>query len=243
MQIQLPNTPGIRILFPISLAISLFLAAACAKKSNHTTKVTVAGEATTKVEPDAAVLVLSVITQSAQAITAQQENARKSDAVANTVKATAGSNVEIKTSDYSLQPQYDSRNNSLPKIIGYNARNSIIVTTGDLKNVGAIIDAASRAGANSIDRVSFIMRQTSPARGQALADATQQAMNKARSIAQALGGHVARVVEENEASTVSLNEQVAYDSFSADMERTRTPITAGQLSIKSNVQLIVEIES
>ena len=134
----------------------------------------------------------------------------------------------------------------MPKIIRYNARNSVIVTMSDLKGVGAVIDAASRAGANSIDGISFVLKQTSPARGQALADATQQAMNKARSIAQALGGRVLRVVEENENSTVGgTGAFAAYDSISLAREETRapTPIAAGQLSIKSNVQLIVEIES
>src|SRR5438552_10973146 len=209
-------------------------------------QVTGAGQATTRVEPDAAVLVLSVVTQSAQAITAQEENARKSDDVTSAVKNIAGANAEIKTSDYMLQPHYDYRENRLPKIVGYDARNSVIVTTSDLKNVGAVIDAASRAGANSIDSVSFTLRQTSPARGQALADATQQAMNKARSIAQALGGRVFRVLEENEGSTVAAEPQ-AYDMAARETYNTNkmmpTPITAGQLSIRSNVQLIVEIES
>lgn len=233
------------LMFLVILCVALFLVAGCAKKANTATKVTVAGEAVTRVEPDSAVLVLSVVTQSAQAVTAQQENARKSDAVSNAVKATAGSNVEIKTSDYTLQPQYDPRDTRLPKIIGYDARNSVIVTMSDLKNVGAVIDAASRAGANSIDGISFVLRQTSPARGQALADATQQAMNKARSIAQALGGHVSRVVEENESSTVGQAQEFGYGNV--DMLRAErkalTPIAAGQLSIKSNVQLIVEIEN
>ena len=115
----------------------------------------------------------------------------------------------------------------------------------DLKNVGAVIDAASHAGANSIDGISFVLRQTSPARGQALADATQQAMNKARSIADALGGHVLRVVEENESSTVSEPQAMPYESISRGYEmknRAPTPIAAGRLSIRANVQLIVEIE-
>ncbi len=227
----------------IGTCLSLLIAAGCAKKTNRTTKVTVAGE---RVEPDTAVLVLAVVTQSAQAITAQQENARKSEALTTAVKNLAGSSAEIKTSDYTLQPRYDYRENQLPKIIAYDARNSVIVTTSDLRNVGAVIDAASRAGANSIDSVSFTLRQTSPARGQALADATQQAMNKARSIAQALGGRVLRVVEENEGSTVAAEPQ-AYDMAARETYNTTkmmpTPITAGQLSIRSNVQLIVEIES
>ena len=223
---------------------SLFVSTACAKKPNRTTKVTVAGEAFTKAEPDAAVLVLSVVTQSPQAITAQQENARKSDAVANAIKAVAGSNAEIKTSDYTLQPQYDYRDNRLPKIIGYNARNSVIVTMTDLKNVGAIIDAASSAGANSIDNVSFVLRQTSPARGEALSDATRQAMNKAQAIAQALGGRVSRIVEESESATVMEREMEYRENMQDTATRqSTTPIASGQLNIKSNVQLIVEIES
>src|SRR5207248_8015200 len=233
-----------RILFVIGLGLSLVVATACSKKPNRTTKVTVAGEAMTKVEPDAAVIVISVVTQNAQAINAQKENARKSDAVANAVRSTAGSNIEVKTSDYSLQPQYDYRDNRLPKIIGYDARNSVIVTMSDLKNVGAVIDAASSAGANSIDGIAFVLRQTSPARGQALADATQQAMNKANSIAQALGGHVLRVVEENEGSTINAEPQLRFEQNSnMDTTMARTPVASGQLSIRSNVQLIVEIES
>jgi uncharacterized protein YggE len=232
------------VLFGVAV---LFLGTACSKKQARITKVTVAGEAIAKVEPDVAVLVLSVVTQSGQAITAQQENARKSEAVAKAIQATAGSNAEIKTSDYSLQPQYDYRNNRLPKIIGYDARNSVIVTMSDLKNVGAIVDAASRAGANSVDRVSFVLRQTSPVRGQALADATQQAMNKAQSIAQALGGRVLRVVEEHEeaaaANVSQMNYEAAIDSEARMATKPTTPIEAGQLSIRSNVQLIVEVES
>ena len=234
-----------RVLFIAGACLSVVVATACARKPNRTTKVTVAGEAMTKVEPDAAVIVLSVVTQNAQAINAQQENARKSEAVTNAVKAIAGSNTEIKTSDYSLQPQYDERDNRLPKIIGYDARNSVIVTMTELNKVGAVIDAASGAGANSIDNVSFVLRQTSPARGQALADATQQAMNKAQSIAQALGGRVLRVVEENESATAVAEQLREYDasiSYGAN-RKSVTPITPGQLSIRSNVQLIVEIES
>jgi uncharacterized protein len=233
------------LLFAASVALGVTVG--CGKTASRTTKVTVAGEATAKVEPDTAIVTISVVTQSPQALTAQQQNAEKSEAVSNAVKATAGSSAELKTSDYTLQPQYDNRDNRLPKIIGYDARNSIIVTMTDLKNVGGVIDAASRAGANSIDGISFVLKQTSPARGQALADATQQAMNKANSIANALGGHVLRVVEENEGSTINpegFNQMIYGGNGNEDMTVTkRTPIASGQLSIKSNVQLVVEIQS
>ena len=69
-------------------------------------------------------------------------------------------------------------------------------------------------------------------------------MNKARSIAQALGGRVLRVVEETESATVASEPRMEYDVSQTNMaKQAGTPITAGQLSIKSNVQVIVEIES
>lgn len=119
---QISTSSRTSLMFLATLCVVLLLATACTKESNHTTKVTVAGEANLRAQPDAAVIVLSVVTQNPQALNAQQENARKSDVVIHAVQDSAGTNAEIKTSDYSLQPQYDYRYNKLPKIIGYDAR-------------------------------------------------------------------------------------------------------------------------
>jgi uncharacterized protein YggE len=196
-------------------------------------------------------VVVSVITQSPQALNAQQDNARKSEAVIQALKASAGADPEIKTSDYSLQPQYDERDNKLPKIVGYEAKNSVMLTMGDLTKVGAAIDAASRAGANSVESVSFILRDNSPARGQALAEASRQAMTKAQSIAQAMGGKVVRVVEQQEAGTTGTPAEppvAGYDysmrlAVARGMANNQTPVQAGALNVSSRVQVVVEIQA
>jgi len=201
----------------------------------------VIGEASLNAQPDAAVMIFSVVTQSAQALEAQQQNASKSDAVIKAVKDAAGANAEIKTNAYNLQPQQDYRDNKLPKIVGYETRNSLMVTIGDLTKIGTVIDAASRAGANSIDRVSFILKDNSVVSGQVLAQATRQAMTKARSIAEAMGGRVARLVEEQETPGLGAAGNMAY---SDSLERQReTPIQAGPINVSSRVQLIVEVDA
>jgi uncharacterized protein YggE len=254
MQTFVPrNRPRLSHIFLTVLALTtiLSIATSCSQKAPAATRVTVTGEANLKAQPDAAVIVLSVVTQNPQALNAQQENARKSDAVIHAVQDSAGTNAEIKTSDYSLQPQYDYRYNKLPKIIGYDARNSVSITTSDLNGVGKVIDEASRAGANSVESVSFILRENSPARGQTLADATRQAMSKAQSIAQAMGGRVLRVVEEQEGIPGRPGEPNSFasraaDTLALDMSVARksipTPVEAGSLNVRSQVQLIVEIE-
>ena len=227
-------------------------------EENRLTRVVVTGDANAQAQPDTAEVVISVVTQSQRALDAQQQNARKSDAVINSVKSTAGANPEIRTSDYSLQPQRSYRENRLPTIIGYEARNTVAVRISDLNKVGAVIDAASQAGANGIERVSFLLRKDDPERSQALAQATQQAMGKAHSIAQSLGGRVVGVVEEREG--IAANDTLAADDlmdtriqadraatiYSENMamayKRVPTAVEAGSLNIKSQVKLVAEIE-
>jgi uncharacterized protein len=239
-----------RISIAFGSIFMLVFAASCSSNPSALTRVTVAGETSMKAQPDVAMVVLSVITQSPQALNAQQDNARKSDSVIQALKVSAGADPEIKTSDYSLQPQYDYRYNKLPKIIGYEARNSVMVAMGDLTKVGAVIDAASRAGANSVENVSFILRDNSPVRGQALAEASRQAMTKAQSIAQAMGGQVVRVVEQQEAGTTGTPAEsaAADNAYSLELRAARqarkpTPVQAGPLNVNSRVQIVVEIQA
>src|SRR5215204_2438017 len=162
-------------------------------------RVVVTGEATVEAQPDTAVVTVAVVTQNASASEAQAENAPKTDAVVRAVRATAGAGAEVKTSGYSLQPQYAYKEGAPPTITSYIARNGVTVTTGELSRVGAVIDAASRAGANSVDGLSFTLRRDEQARQRALAEATRAAMAKARTVANTLGGSVVRVVEVQEA--------------------------------------------
>ena len=162
------------------------------------TRVSVTGEAKVQAQPDTAIITIAVVTQNASASEAQAENASRSEAVIRAVRAAAGANAEVQTSGYSLQPQYAYKQNESPTITGYTARNSVIVTMSDLQRVGAVIDAATRAGANNIDNLAFTLRKDRPARDQALTDATREAISKAQLIAQALGGRVVRIVEVQE---------------------------------------------
>lgn len=206
------------------------------------TRVSVTGEAKVQAQPDTAIITIAVVTQNASASEAQAENASRSEAVIRAVRAAAGANAEVQTSGYSLQPQYAYKQNESPTITGYTARNSVIVTMSDLQRVGAVIDAATRAGANNIDNLAFTLRKDRPARDQALTDATREAISKAQLIAQALGGRVVRIVEVQEVGTSRppiLYKQEARASIAQDAS---TPIEVGALDITAQVQLVAEIE-
>ncbi len=208
-------------------------------------RVVVTGESTVQAEPDTAVLTLAVVTQNASASEAQAENASKTDAVVRAVRAAAGTGAEVKTSGYSLQPQYVYKEGTPPTITSYIARNAVNVTLGELSRVGAVIDAASRAGANSVDGLSFTLRNDAQARQRALSEATRAALSKARAVATTLGGSVVRVVEVQEASALRPPVPIDTVGFSraAVTSQAATPIEPGSLEIRAQVQLVAEVET
>ncbi|HEX6182854.1 MAG TPA: SIMPL domain-containing protein, partial [Pyrinomonadaceae bacterium] len=113
------------------------------------------------------------------------------------------------------------------------------------------------AGANAVDSVSFILRESNVARGKALGDASRQAMQKAEAMAGAMNGRIVRVVEQREggfperptelidnAASAGLSNRNAYESaLHAEASRARTPVAAGTLNVRSQVFLVVEVEA
>lgn len=207
------------------------------------TRVLVTGEAIVSSPPDTAIVVLAVITRAKTALDAQRENASLSEGVVRAVKAAAGTGAEVKTSGYNLQPQTVYQDNKTV-ITGYETRNSVTVTMSDLTKVGALIDTATAAGANNVDSLSFTLRQDRSARNQALTEATRAAVGKAQVMAQALGGRVVRILEVQEANTVvrPLYQTESFKARAADAG-AQTPIEVGALDIRSQVQLVAEVET
>jgi uncharacterized protein len=219
--------------------------AATGGDSRRVTRVNVVGNSIIQAQPDTAILTVSVVTQSRNALDAQQQNATKTDAVVRALKAAAGTGSEVKTSGYNLQPQRVYKENQPPTITGYEARNSVTVTTSDLNKVGSIIDAAAQAGSNEVSGIAFTLRQDRPARDRALSEATREAVSKAQVIAQALGGRVVRIIEVQEEG-FQQRPPVQYQAefgMKAGVARVETPIEVGSLDITSRVQLVAEVET
>jgi uncharacterized protein YggE len=215
---------------------------ATAVRGRSTTRVQVTGTSMVQAQPDTAILSISVVTQNKNALEAQQQNASLSESVIRAVKAAAGAGAEVKTSGYVLTPQRVYKENQPPTISGYEVRNSITVTTGELQKVGAVIDAAGQAGANNVDNVSFTLRKDDTARNQALSEATREAIAKANVIARVLGGKVVRIIAVDEDG--GMPRPIYQVERMTDIAQAKsTPIEVGTLELSSKVQLIAEVET
>src|SRR5215471_7103753 len=104
------------------------LAAAAQAPTPEAPNVRATGEGVITTRPDQAILHIGVITQGQTAEAAGSQNARQSSSVIAELKQAVGSNGEIKTVGYSLNPNYRyPRDGGTPTITGYTASNTLEV--------------------------------------------------------------------------------------------------------------------
>ncbi len=74
---------------------------------------------------------------------------------------------DIRTSLLSVQPRYDYRDGKPPELSGYELANVVEVAVRDLAKLGDVVDGSLRAGATSMDSLSFRLAAPGPAEREA----------------------------------------------------------------------------
>jgi uncharacterized protein YggE len=203
----------------------------------------VTGDARVTAKPDRVQIDVGVTTRATQSQEAASQNARQVDAVLAAVRKVAGPTAVLKTISYSLNPNYQYHpNGGEPTIEGYTALNVVQVTLDDLGKIGAVIDAATQAGANHVQGIQFTLRDQDAVRAEALREAATRARAEAEVLAAALNLKVLRVLTVEEASPqiipVRAHMAVARTASAAEVA---TPVEAGTLELSANVTLTVEV--
>lgn len=228
---------NIRIVF---LGIMLlFLAAPFATAvENNMSKLIVQGEGKTSAAPDKATVVLGVQTRDASAAIAAAENARLMNETIDALLAAGIAENEIQTSSYSLgtepqdAPVMTGEKQKAPQFL---ASNTVTVNLNNIADVGRVLDAAVFAGSNSIQEVSFDLKDPQPQKDLALTLAIEDARRKAEVAAKAAGVKLGRVLEISEGYGY-----VAAASRSAAFD-VATPIQPGKMEITASVTMTYEI--
>jgi uncharacterized protein YggE len=205
--------------------------------------VTAQGEAVITAEPDQAQIDIGVLTQARTAPDATKENAEKLGRVLAQIKKLLVKDDEVKTTGYSLNPNYRYPQGGKPEITGYTAANVLQIRTGNLDSVGKLIDAGMQAGANQINRLVFTLKDEHSAQVQALRMAAQKAQSKAEEMAGSLGLKVVRVLSltENERGVRPIIAQTRGMQAEALSSAAPTPVEAGTIEVRSSVTLSAEI--
>jgi uncharacterized protein YggE len=209
----------------------------------------VSGVGEVQVRPDLATVQFAVETTGTTAREASEANADAMDAVIRALRGAGVAEEDIRTSGYSLYPEYAMQTredpNAPPSIRGYRASNQVSVRTRDLESVGRLIDAGLAAGANRMNGVSFEVRDSKAAEAEALTLAVQSARASAETIAAALGVRLGEVLDASTSSQppqpLYRQMEIAFDAR-ASMAAAPTPIQPGEQSVYANASVVFAIE-
>ena len=165
------------------------------------------------------------------------------------IKALNIKDLKLKTSNYRVTPQKDHKVRP-PKIKGYEVYNAIEVTLEGFepehlsKHVSDIVGKALDSGANSIDRIQFYIKDKEPLEKEALTQATQEAMERARTLALAAGVKLKRIIS---LSTHPIHMPPSPLMFGAGVMKAEAaavapPIEIGESQVRVQVSVAYEIE-
>ena len=146
---------------------------------------------------------------------------------------------EINTDSINIYANYDYSDNT-EVIVGYTANNSLSVRTTDIDNVGALIDAAFAAGANTLDNVQFTVQDDSEAREQALTKAVEDARRKADVLAAVAGMQVTAIESIAESGVYtydSMRNFAQMDAAATEESGAGTLVQAALVSVDASVSM------
>ncbi|MBS0366052.1 MAG: SIMPL domain-containing protein [Proteobacteria bacterium] len=204
----------------------------------------VGGSAQVTAKPDRVQIDVGVSSRAPRSQDAAAQNAHQVEAVLAAVRQVAGAGAQLRTVNYSLNPDYQYHpSGTPPTLLGYSASNVVRVTLDDLDRAGPVIDAATRAGANQVQGIQFMLRDPEAVRGQALREAAARARASADLLAGALGLKVVRVLDvaDNSARGGGPGPVFMARAAAAPMAEYKTPVEAGTLDVNADVALTVEV--
>jgi hypothetical protein len=215
-------------------------AAAEGWENTRTIVVTGAGEASKA--PDMAYLTLGVEADGATASEALRKNSAQMEATIKTLRDAGVDKKDIQTSNLSVGARYDySREGQAPRLIGYQATNTVSVKLRNLEKAGGVIDKAVASGSNRLDSISFGFADPKPLLNEARKAAVTDARERASLYAEAAGVNLGDVLQISDSFTHAPGPiPIATRADFAKAEAV--PIAAGEQAISASVTIIYAIK-
>jgi len=224
--------------------------AAIAQSQNLLNRNLIFAESTAELtgQNDSARIFLSVQSEAREMEKAAADNATKTEAVLQAVKALPIKDLKVKTSNYRITPQKDY-NAKPPVTKAYEVRNEIEITTEGFAprelsdQVSKVIATSLKNGANTVHNIQFYIKDKQELEKQGLSLATKEAMAQAQVLASAAGVKLGRIVS---ISTQPIAVPIRAEMFrsagvAAQDASMEPPIESGESKIYFRVSVVYEI--
>ena len=209
--------------------------------------ITVVGSGSVKIKPDLAWATIGVETNGSSVKVATSSAGETMEALIAALKAQGISEADIQTSGYSVWVDRDrGPDGRLTETSSYRVNNTVTVKVRVLDQVGAVLDAAIEAGANTIHGVRFALDEPTALESEARAKAIDHALAKARELADLNDVKVGQILSVSE---VVGSGGGLYDSNFSRMEASAGyggggagPVSPGELELSLRLQVVYAIQ-
>ena len=200
-------------------------------------QIAVSGVGETRVTPDRAIINIGVYSRATTAAVAARENARKQQAIIDTLRALGIPREQIATTQFNVSPEMrHSPQTGRNEITGYAVNNTVRVEIRQLDQVASAIDASLAKGANQINSLDFIVFNVDEPRRRALAQAIERARADAETMARAAGGSLGTLLELSTGYTpVPIARRDMMMAARAQAAEVATPIEVGEEMVRAVV--------
>ena len=229
----------------LSLAVICILglgSAHASTLSENSSRLQVTGNAIITGAPDTARITLGVETSSTSADSAASDNAERMARVLEALKNMGIQESEIGTGGYNIYSYRDTfprtTFDETSEQTTYNVHNRITITTHDLDQVGKIVDAAVKAGANQVQSVDFDLKDKEDMQLQALDAAIKQAMIKANVMAESAGVALGGIASIEEAYGTYVARDESLHKMVAGFGGAQTSIIPGEVEVTAQVNIV-----
>ena len=205
------------------------------------TLVSVSAEGKVEGRPDMATINLGVQTEAPTAQAALQANAQRMTALIAALRRAGIAERDIQTSNVSVNPQTQYRENQPPITTGYQANNTVSAKIRNIDTVGRVIDASVGAGGNTVNGVYFSYQNPDAQLDAARRNAIAEARRRAGIYAQALNMQVVRIVAVQEGGGYSPPVPMPLMRMEAQANAAPTPVEPGQVETTAMVSVTFEL--
>lgn len=217
------------------------LAARSAEGETIPRTISVNGSGAATARPDIAYVTLGVRAIHTDADKAVTENTERMSAVMGVLKEMQVEDKDIQTVNYSMWLEEErDREGNLTGVTRYHVVNQVRVKVRDLAKVGQLLQQALKAGANSVEGISFSVDNPSALRKEARDKAIADAKAKAEQLAAGFGAKVGKVRQVSEYGGEP-EVRMAVKSEAYGIGGGEVPVAGGELSVSVQVQAIFDI--
>lgn len=211
----------------------------------QTPRIVVTGEGEASVAPDMALLSLAVMREAPTAREALEANNNAMAAVISAMKAAGIEERDLQTAGVQIMPRYDYTNRpdgtQEAKLAAYQVTNTLSVRVRDLAKTGEILDKSVSLGVNQGGSITFTNDNPSSVITDARKKAVADALAKARTLTEAAGVELGRILEISEGSHARPPMPYMAKAMRAE-DAGSVPIQAGENSYKVQVNVTFELK-